>query len=178
MRERSPVQSHVALHHIHQHSALSSRAPPNSARMCQTPASQPKRTSQEGKCLRIHRSPIQSFLFLFWTSFPAPEKCCPGLSRKLISAESDSWLHKNKHWHSWLTGGTKTVINSLFSIQLQHEQLHMDAVFLTNNGVNSRQQGPVQSSPTENKCEQKQCLTPCDSINRINVTFLLFLQVI
>lgn len=26
VRERSPVQSHVALHHIHQHSALSSRA--------------------------------------------------------------------------------------------------------------------------------------------------------
>lgn len=61
VRERSPVQSHVALHHIHQHSALSSRAlPPNSARLCQTPVSQPKRTSQEGKCLPIHCSPVLS----------------------------------------------------------------------------------------------------------------------
>lgn len=47
--------------------------PPNSARMCQTRVGQPKRTTQEGKCLLIHCSPLQPFLVLnaHWTSFIA-----------------------------------------------------------------------------------------------------------
>lgn len=59
--------------------------PPNSACMCQTPVSQPKRTSQEGKCLLIHCSPAQPLSFSCFKSTLDMNSSSEGVLSRTVS---------------------------------------------------------------------------------------------
>lgn len=137
VRERSLVQSHVALHHIHQHSALSS---------LQTTLASAKHQSASQKCTSPEDTWLVAHCFLLSFSLVLKKistwikekKRIPLVCHKQISTKSrslsDSRLCENKHLHLWLTGLTTVVIYSLFEIQvfpiqLEHGLLHIGAVF-------------------------------------------------